>query len=191
MDRESFRAATLYWSQGGNTRKVASAFHHTLRDLRLASELIEIGPDVDVRYADYNLILLGAPSYQFHPPEPVCAFLRRQHRQSVTVAPAAPELSNCFGVVFCTYGGPHTGVNEAVPVLKYMGQFLEHAGVRVVDEWPVVGQFHDPGRQQMNICGRLGDIRGRPNEADLRDVSEKLRGLVLRLQNKVPPGGED
>jgi hypothetical protein len=39
----------------------------------------------------------------------------------------------------------------------------------------------------MNVAGRLGDIRGRPNESDLRDVCGRLTGLLRRLRDKLPP----
>lgn len=186
MAENELNAAVLFWSSGGNTRKVAAALHHALKSAGAHSELIEITPELEIDYADYDLLLLGAPSYQWLPPQEVMAFLRRQHRRKVTVLPSAPELRGRFGVVFCTFGGPDTGHREAVPCLKYLGQFLEHAGVRVVAEWPVVGQFHDPGRDELNVRGRLGDIRGRPDERDLKDVCERLRGLLRQLQHKLP-----
>jgi flavodoxin len=194
MGKADLKAAVLFWSGGGNTRKVAAALHHTLKAEGIASELLEMGPDLDVDYADYDIVLVGAPSYQWLPPDEAMDFLKRLHRRKVTVVPAAPEQSGRFGVVFCTFGGPDTGYREAIPCLKYMGQFLEHAGLRVVDEWAVVGQFHDPGRAQLNVCGRLGDIRGRPDEHDLKDVSERLRGLLRQLQHKLrrpDPGDHD
>jgi hypothetical protein len=177
----------LFWSRGGNTRKVAAALHHVLRGEDVHSDLTEITPDLEVDYSEYDLILLGAPSYQWLPPDEVVAFLKRQHRRKVTVLPSAPELPGRFAVVFCTFGGPDTGYREAVPCLKYLGQFLEHAGFRVVDEWAVVGQFHDPGRAELNVQGRLGDIRGRPDERDLKDVSGRMLGLLRQLSQKLPP----
>jgi len=186
MARSGFRALVLFWSQTGNTRRVAYALYDALRALSLPADIVEMGQDVEVDCFDYELVLLGAPVHQWLPPEPVMRFLKRQRRRRARVAPAAPERPGRFGVVFCTYAGRHTGVGEAVPALKYMGQFLEHAGIRVVEEWPVVGQLNDPARREMNVSGRLGDIRGRPNEADLKDVCGRLHGLLRRLGQKLP-----
>lgn len=183
------RALTMYWSKGGNTRKVAEALHSALTSLHVSAIMQEIKPSLEVSYYEHDLVLLGAPVYQFLPPEPVQEFLKRQQRQTADIRPAAPEKKGHYGVVFCTYGGPHTGVREAIPALKYMGQFLEHAGVPVVEEWPVVGQFHDPARERLNRAGRLGDIHGRPNQNDLNSVTEKLRGLLRRLKEKLPARG--
>jgi len=176
------RALVLFWSAGGNTRKVAGALHETLTEAGLDADLMEIAPDLDVGLDEYALVLLGAPVHQFLPPEPVCRFLKSQMRAGGGPQPAAPERPGRFAVVFCTYGGPHTGPREAVPMLKYAGQFLEHAGIRVVDEWAVPGEFHDPAQATLNVTGRLGDIRGRPNESDLRDVCGRLTGLLRRLE---------
>jgi len=185
---QKFRAAVLFWSAGGNTRKVADTLHDALKECGGRVDMLEIESSLEVDYNDYNLILLGAPVYSFLPPEPVQEFLQKQQNTKVDVLPAAPERPDCWGTVFCTYGGPHTGVGEASPALKYLGQYLEHAGIPVLEEWPLVGEFHAESRQHLNVEGRLGDIRGRPNGADLKDVGEKLRGLVSRLRNKLPGG---
>ena len=87
-----------------------------------------------------------------------------------------------IAVVFCTYSGPHTGISEATTAGKYMRQFLEHLGFEVADEWYIVGKFH--GWEEANTMGRLGDIRGRPNEEDLsrvhRDVSKLVRPILAQ-----------
>jgi hypothetical protein len=186
MPAEPVNALTLYWSAGGNTEKVARVLHQTLEATGARSELREINPDLTIDYYDYNLILLGAPVYRFLPPEAVIEFLGKQQGTVADVQPACPEKPGRYGVVFCTYGGPHTGIREARPALLYMGQFLEHAGIPVVEEMPVVGEFHAESRQEMNLKGRLGDIRGRPNAADLKEVQEKLKGLLRRLHHRLP-----
>ena len=73
-------------------------------------------------------------------------------------------------LIFCAYSEPHTGIREAIPAGLCAGQFLEHLGFTVVAEWYVVGEFH--GKEENSTRGRLGDIRGRPNEEDLRKVKE-------------------
>lgn len=173
-------ALLLYWSAGGNTGQVADALHATLAEHDIEVDTREITEDLEVDYLDYGLVLLGAPVYQFLPPRDVRRFLINQQNRA-GARPAAPLQSGHYGVVFCTYGGPHTGHREAVPALKYMGQFLEHQGIPVVDELSVVGEFHAPKRQHLNTEGRLGDIRGRPNEADLADVKGRMQGIIRHL----------
>lgn len=185
MSEQSCRAVTLFWSAGGNTRKVAEAIHQTLEQLGVDSRLEDIEGDPQVDYFDYQLVFAGAPVYAYLPPEQATAFLKARQKQT-GVLPAAPEKPGHFAVTFCTYGGPHSGPREAIPALKYMGQFFEHAGIRVVDEWAVVGEFHAERRKPMNFAGRMGDITGRPNEADLADIRGRTLGLLRRLKHKLP-----
>ena len=184
MAEKTCRALTLYWSAGGNTRKVAEAIQKALTAAGVEATLHEMAEGLEVDYFAYDLVLIGAPVYAYLPPEPVIGWLKAQQQRG-TVLPAAPERSGHYGVVFCTYGGPHTGIREAVPMLKYVGQFLEHLGIPVVDEWAVVGEFHQ-GHETMNLAGRLGDLRGRPNASDLAEVRGKVLGLLRRLQHSLP-----
>ena len=173
-------ALLLYWSAGGNTGQVADALGATLAENDIEVDKGEMTEELDVDYLDYTLTLLGAPVYQFLPPRDVRAFLSNQQNRAHP-SPAAPREQGHYGVVFCTYGGPHTGYREAVPALKYMGQFLEHQGIPVVDELSVVGEFHAPKRQHLNTEGRLGDIRGRPSDADLADAQGRMQGIIRHL----------
>lgn len=187
MSPDALKALVLYWSAGGNTRKVAQAIHDALYGEQVDAEIREMDEDLDVNVYDWPLVFLGSPVYQFLPPEPVREFLGKQQKIHGGVEPSAPVRPGRFGVVFCTYGGPHTGVREAVPCLKYLGQVLEHSGVPVVDEWAVVGEFHEARQEPLNLMGRLGDIRGRPNESDLAEVRGRVEGLLRRLEHVLPP----
>ena len=173
-------ALLLYWSAGGNTGQVADALDATLEGHDIEVDEHEISEELKANYLDYTLVLVGAPVYQFLPPRDVRKFLVSQQNRH-DVRPSAPLKKGHHGVVFCTYGGPHTGYREAEPALKYMGQFLEHAGIPVRDELAVVGEFHAPKRQHMNVKGRLGDIRGRPSEEDLAQVRNRMQGILRHL----------
>jgi hypothetical protein len=83
-------------------------------------------------------------------------------------------------MIFCTYSGPHTGLREATPAGQYAGQFFEHLGFDVLEEWYVVGEFH--GSEEASTVGRLGDIRGRPNDEDLEQVKQDVTRIVRRLE---------
>jgi len=99
---------------------------------------MEINGDLGIDPFSYELIFVGAPVYSNLGPQPVMKFLQELRSRAGELA-AAPERPGHFAVIFCTYGGGHTGVGEALPLLKYMGQVFEHEGIRVVEEWPVVG----------------------------------------------------
>jgi len=81
--------------------------------------------------------------------------------------------------VFCTYSGPHTGIDEAIPCGKYMGQFFEHLGITVLDEWYVLSEFH--GSLENSTKGRMGDIRGKPTVEELKAISVKAEKLAAGI----------
>jgi hypothetical protein len=171
-------AAILYWSRTGNTQKVALAIKESLEAAGVAVLLQEVEQAADVDWYAYDLLCVGFPSYQWHPPRPVDDWLKARfaaYRQQGRVRVGAPTVPGRNVLIFCTYSGPHTGVDEATPATRYAGQFFAHLGFTVLDEWCIVGEFH--GSPEASTMGRMGDIRGRPNEADL----EKIRQDVARL----------
>lgn len=182
--RVSCRVLVLYWSKGGNTRKVAETIHNTVERHGISSEIMEINDDLGIDAFSYELIFVGAPVYSNLGPQPVMKFLQGLRSRAAQLA-AAPERPGHFAVIFCTYGGGHTGIGEAIPLLKYMGQVFEHEGIRVVEEWPVVGEFPEINDPNYNTAGRLGDITGRPNVSDLQVVTWQVSGLLRRLQYKL------
>jgi hypothetical protein len=177
-------AAVIYWTKSGNTEKVALAIKEGLETsgTKVVFNTVENAKDID--FFDYDLICVGFPSYQWHPPDPVDTFLKAkfsQYRQEGHVKTAAPKISGRNALIFCTYSGPHTGLNEAIPAGKYVGQFFEHLGFTVLDEWYILGEFH--GSEERSTKGRMGDIRGRPNEEDLKKVKQDAANLLQRVSN--------
>ena len=69
------KALVVYWSATGNTEKVAQAIFHALETEGATAKLLKMGDAADEDFHDYDLIFLGAPSYQFLPPKPVLDFL--------------------------------------------------------------------------------------------------------------------
>jgi flavodoxin len=177
------RALIIYWSATGNTEKVARRIHHALAADEAAVDLFTVAEADDVELYDYDLLILGAPSYMWSPPDPMRDFLKRKmrlHDDRGDIKLAAPKIPGKKAAVFCTYSGPHTGLREAIPVGKYLGQFCEHLGFDVIGEWYVVGEFH--GREDRSTQGYLGDIRGRPNEDDLRQVDTDVAALLQAIR---------
>ena len=173
------RALVIYWSGTGNTEKVASAISKSLNNANVEAKLVTVKDAESVDLLQYDLVFIGSPSYEFLPPKPMIDFVKQRmkfHRRRGDIKVKSPKLVGKTAVVFCTYSGPHTGINEALPAGKYLGQFLEHLGFDVADEWYVVGEFH--GNLKFSTEGMLGDIRGRPNKEDLEIVDDKVHKLV-------------
>lgn len=176
------KAAVIYWSHGGNTEKVAVSIQQGLTEGGFDAVLKKVPEADDVDFFAYDLVCLGVPSYNWHPPKPAGDYLKAKfarYRSEGRVKMGAPAIQGKNALVFCTYSGPHTGIREAVPAGKYIGQFFEHLGFTVVDEWYVLGQFHGSGEN--NTMGRMGDIRGLPDEDDLRRIRSRAKVLASRL----------
>ena len=176
------KALIIYWSGTGNTKKVAETIDNTLKNSGVESILKQVKEAGDEDLYDYDLVFIGAPSHMWQPPAPVQEYIKDKmnyYRERDYIKLGSPKVPGKYGVVFATYSGPHTGINEAIPVGKYLGQFLEHLGFDLAGEWYVVGEFH--GSEENSTKGRLGDIRGRPNQQDL----DKLAGDVKKLLKTI------
>jgi flavodoxin len=174
----------LYWSATGNTEKVAKMISTALIRNQIEPAMKKINEATDEELYSYDLIFFGSPSYQFQPPEPVQRFIKQQmkiHNEKGDIKPGAPRKMGKNAVIFCTFSGPHTGIREATPVGEYLGQFFEHLGFGVDFKWYVIGEFH--GREDLSTKGKLGDIRGRPNEQDLAEIENKVDDLIKSLKS--------
>jgi flavodoxin len=174
-------ALLIYWSKTGNTERVALAIKAGLESAGLNVVIKRIEESEDVDYLEYDLVCIGSPTYQWHPPQPVDEFLKKKHNwycNEGKVKLAAPKIAGKNALVFCTYAGPHTGINEVIPAGKYISQFLEHLGFTILDEWHVLSEYR--GWKEGNTEGRMGDIRGKPDQEDLL----KIRRLAEQIGKK-------
>jgi flavodoxin len=175
-------ALVIYWSKTGNTEKVANAIKQGLEETGVQVTMKKPEEAEDIDYFDFDLVCVGAPSYSWHPPEPMTKFLKEKfatYRQQGKVKPSAPKVPGKNALIFVTYSGPHTGVDEATPVGKDMRQFFEHLGFNVIDEWYVLSEFH--GSIENSTKGRMGDIRGKPTEEDLQTIKENAKKIANLL----------
>lgn len=175
------KSVVLYWSKTGNTYKAAQAVVEGLHDAGCQVSLYPVEEAAEVDWFDYDLVCLGFPSYQWHPPKPVVDYLQSRfarYRRDGAVKIGAPRLPGRHALILCTCSGPHTGLDEAIPAGKYAGQFFAHLGFSV-DEWYVPGEFH--GSEEYSTQGPLGDLRGRPNAQDLAELRARATELVGRL----------
>ena len=153
-----------------------------LKDLGHETETVKVaekGLDLDI--LSYDFVFVGSGVYGQLPGKALMDFSResiQRYAGAGEIRPAAPRRQSAYCIVYCTYGGGHTGVNEAVPAVKFMGQLFDHLGYTILAEWYVIGEYKTERLRQMSVSGRLGDIRGRPNEQDLQEIEEKVRGVL-------------
>jgi len=175
-------ALILYHSQTGNTEKVALAIKKGLKEAGLTVSIKKIEETKDEDLYKYDLICFGSPVMHALPPTPVLDFIKHNHKRfwkDRSIVLGSPKYINNNALVFCTYSGPHCGLNEALPVGKYIRQFFEHLGFDVKGEWYEVGEFH--GWERGSTKGRLGNIVGRPNAEDLKLIELKTIQLAKAL----------
>jgi hypothetical protein len=174
----------LYFSSTGNTKKVADCITATVENLGHQIDAVQITGDTDIDLLSYDFIFVGSGVYQWLPGKGLQEFISKRlahYAAAGEIKYASPRRAGKKVVVYCTYGGAHTGVNEAVPAVKYMGQLFDHLGFEIVAEWYYIGRYPDQGRMKdFSALGRLGDITDRPNAADLADLAARVTG-VLRV----------
>jgi multimeric flavodoxin WrbA len=173
------KAMVIYDSKTGNTKRVASVIQETLVKEKVNSTLKKVEDALEEELYDYDLVILGTPIFQWLPSKRIQRFIDKKivlHEKRGDVRLLAPVIPGKKAVVFCTYSSPFTGIESALPGIKYMAQFFKHIGFEVAGEWYVIGEFH--GNEERSTKGKLGDIRGRPNRADLEEVRTKVTTLL-------------
>ena len=176
------RALVVYQSITGNTEKVANSIHQGLISGGMESKICTVQEAADEDFYAYDLICFGAPAYNWNLPQVANDYLKKQFRRykrEGRILPGAPTLPGKSALIFCTYSGPHTGIREAVPAGLYMGQFFEHFGFLVLDEWYILSEF--VGSEEYSTKGRMGNIVGLPDERELSRIEDSARILVARI----------
>lgn len=171
----------LYFSATGNTEKVAMRISETAEKEGHTVDTVKGTHDTAINFLDYDFVFIGSGVYFWLPGEPLMKLLKGHLKSFVEkgdIMPAAPKRAEKKAVIYCTYGGAHTGVNEAVPSVKYMEQLFDHLGFTTVGEWYVVGEYVPDNFKHMSVGGKLGDIRGKPNEQDLHEIAEKAKEIL-------------
>lgn len=174
------KVLNLYFSATGNTDKIARQIGTTVQKAGYEVETVKVTKNTELDILAYDLVFAGSGVYSWLPGKPLMEFFsaqREKYARSGEIKPASPKRAGKKAVIYCTFGGGHTGVNEAVPAAKYMGQLFDHLGYEIVGEWFIVGEFHG-SLEHLSTGGRLGNILGRPNEADLQEISEKVIGIL-------------
>ncbi|MEJ2240922.1 MAG: flavodoxin domain-containing protein [Candidatus Bathyarchaeota archaeon] len=180
------KAIILYWSNTGNTEKVAVAIKHGLEVAGIKVSIEKTIEANDIDYFDYDLVCIGTPSIQWHPPFQVTNFLLKKfdkYKEEKKIKECSPKIAGKYALIFCTYSGPHTGIKEAKPVGLYVSQFFEHLGFTVLDKWYILGEFH--GSLDRSTKGKMGDIRGKPTKEELEKISQQATKLASRLQDNL------
>jgi flavodoxin len=175
-------ALIVYFSNTGNTQKVAYAIRDGLEAGGFKVDLKRPQEATEDDFYGYDLVCVGSPSIEWQPAKPIADLLKSKlnlYRGQGKIKPCAPKVTGKNALVFCTYSGPHTGIDEASPAGKTIRQYFEHFGFNVVGEWCIIGEFH--GREEMSTLGRLGDIRGKPTVDELEKIKKEAEQIARSL----------
>ena len=176
------KALIIYHSSTGNTAKVASAIVLGLEEGGLLVELKKPTEAANLDFYGYDLVCVGSPSIEWQPAKPMADLLKAKlnlYRSQGKIKPCAPKVEGKNALVFVTYSGSHTGIDEATPAGKTMRQYFEHFGFKVLGEWYIPSEFH--GNQANSTQGKLGDIRGKPTVAELMKIKSDAQQIALKL----------
>ncbi len=175
------KVLNLYYSQTGNTEKIAVKIEKTLKHTGYDVNTVQADKELDIDILEYDFIFVGSGVYQWLPGKPMLDFLRgsrQKYSQAGKIIPCSPKLSGKKAVIYCTYGGVHTGINEAVPAVKFCGQLFDHLGFTILDEWYFIGDFKTEEFKVHNTSGRFGYITGRPDERDLTEIEARVKAII-------------
>lgn len=164
------KALVTYYSQTGNTEKIARAIYEAI-PIHVEKELL---PVQDVKGASgYDIIFVGFPVHAHSVPAKLLPFFKN-----------LPPGSNI--ALFCTHGSLRGG--------QLPRQALEHA-IGLSDSTKILGTFSVRGRVDEKILEslmKLAEHRAwaeeaqganeHPSEADLADTREFARSVLAKIR---------
>lgn len=103
-------ALIVYWSDTGNTQKVAYAIQVGLEAAGFRVELKKPKEADKLDFYSYDLVCVGSPSIQWQPAQPIADMLKAKlnlYRSQGKIKPCAPKVPGKNALVFVTYSGPH------------------------------------------------------------------------------------
>ena len=120
-------ALIIYFSNTGNTEKVACAIKEGLEHAKVKVDLKKPHEAAEIDVFSYDLICVGSPSIEWQPAKPITDYPKAKlnlFRSQGKIKLSAPKVEGKNALIFCTYSGPHTGIDEATPAGKGCGNIL-------------------------------------------------------------------
>ena len=174
----------LFASNTGNTKKVAEELKRSFYRHGWESVLKEIPQDYDVKnpdfdFDDYDFLSVGSPVISELPLPRV-----REVLWSKWPGIHKVEVGPKCGIVFCTFGGAHLGMKEAEPTLKLLEVEVEHLSFKVIGSLAILGSMGGTESDVFHPESYFGDLRGRPNEEDMRTVARFVDDVMKKLEKE-------
>lgn len=154
----------IYFSQTGNTRKVAEVMAEAFRETGHIARTVSLKKATPHDATTGDLLAVGTPCFSSQAPTPVKAFLR-----------SLPPLGNKRAFVFATSGG------APGRVLYDLTRLLQSKGADVIGGFLTRGELHHPAPC---LTGRMPN---RPNAEDLADA-RRFAAEVIEHVSAGRPG---
>jgi len=90
------RAVIIYWSNTGNTKKVAFAIKEGFKAAGVNVSVKKTTEAADIDYCNYDLVCTGVPSIQWHLPKQVTEFLLTKfddYQKQEKIKTATPKVA--------------------------------------------------------------------------------------------------
>ncbi|MFH1005987.1 MAG: flavodoxin domain-containing protein, partial [Candidatus Latescibacterota bacterium] len=149
------KSVVIYFSQTGNTRKVAEVIQKEIKSAAGQCDIVRIREANTRNLVDYDLVGLGCPTFAHREPENVKRFI-------TGLGPLRGK--NCF--IFSTHGGHPSNV------LTSMDEKLRRLGLKVI------GGFNCDGSDHMPHFTSPWYTEGHPDEVDLQMAADFGREMV-------------
>jgi flavodoxin len=175
---KKLKVLILYSSYTGNTEKVAHRMKEAFEKDNHETDIYKINKNIDpdnppFNYKDHGFLCVGSPVRMGEAAEELVKMMMR-HRGGIKgkIIPGPKK-----GTVFATYGGAHLGPKEAKAALAMLESCIEHL------EFKCVGRFSCPGKVVDYATPEWfhGDIRDRPNAADLDNAEKFIRRILKNV----------
>lgn len=154
------RAAIIYFSQTGNTERIAKAISSGLESQELSTDLLPLRHVIPEELGKYDLLGFGHPVFFWKPPLNVRRFIH-----------SLPSLEGQRGFAFCTWA---THESSALLVTAKM---LSQRGLQLI------GTFDARGLDSYPIYNRMGLGFGHPDEKELMAAMEFGASLARKMRD--------
>lgn len=152
----------IYFSQTGNTFKVANVMAEAYRELGHSVRVVPLHSAVPEDVVQIDLLGVGTPCYSSQAPTPVKLYLH-----------SLPSLNEVKSFVFATSGG------APGRVLYDLTSLLRLKGADVLGGFLTLGQVSHPAPHM------VGQLPGRPHAEDLNHARDFTKALVEHVsQNR-------
>jgi flavodoxin/NAD-dependent dihydropyrimidine dehydrogenase PreA subunit len=154
------KVTIFYFSQTGNTRKVACAMNEEFKKAGCNTTCLSINEVKPEHFINNDIIGIGTPTFESHAPTPIKDFIK-----------SLPMLSGQRFFVFATCGGASGNV------LSDLTKLLKRKGSEIIDNFLAIGEIHHPAPC---IVGKSQD---RPNEEDLNSARRFAFTISQRISS--------